>query len=110
MQEVSGGTETEGRKGITDYDSRLRLFMPATLTCSTPIYRDKARCSLCEDAESFSARDRTGAPPSGTRTNTAGLSRLSIQDGLNCDYGFWDCSRPPWKMSGGWWIDLRGRK
>lgn len=34
---VSGGGDTEGRKGITDYDSRLRLFMPATLTHSTPI-------------------------------------------------------------------------
>lgn len=32
-----GGGDTEGRKGITDYDSRLRLFMPATLTHSTPI-------------------------------------------------------------------------
>lgn len=96
-QEVSGGRETEGRKGIMDYDCRLRLFMPATLTRSTPIYRDKARCSLCEDAEGFSARDITGAPPSGMHTNTAGLSRFGIQDRLNCDYGFCDCRRPPWK-------------
>lgn len=32
-----GGGDTGGRKGIRDYDSRLRLFMPATLTHSTPI-------------------------------------------------------------------------
>lgn len=103
VQEVSGGRDTERRNGITDYDSCLRLFiffflrlfMPATLIHSRPIYRDKTRCSLCEDTESSPARDITGAPPSGKHTNTAGLSRFGSQDKLNCDYGFWDCNRPP---------------